>query len=263
MSSNDEPKVRIGTANQMERARIALTEDEDFRFQKVKLNKGEKPRFEIAAPTNEDPDAILTPKTITCVVALARKNFYQSEDDKKADKPAKEKRALYIIRDEKILPDVLYVSPTSLKVWQKFVYDMKLKERAYHEVLVEIGGEHVKSKTTGFDWNKLTFKEIRPLTAEEHTQVQAIAELVLAKVKVYESSDEYAAAEEEAINGPAATERDEDESQEHRSATARERIEAADEDEADKSKDKATKDKATKTKPDMPALPPDEEEEPL
>lgn len=192
--------VRIANATQAERMREIFTEDEDFRMPRIKLDR-DKPRFHIAAPTKEDPEATESTPSFKGVIVLVRKNYYQSEEDKEEGKDPKEKRALYIVRNGKIMPEVLYISPTALRNWKQFVASLVRSGQNYYTVMTEFAAEQAHSKNTGYKWMKPTFKEVRTLTEEEQSQVEATRELVDARIREYESMDELDNLEEQALSG--------------------------------------------------------------
>ena len=198
--SEDTLKLKIPTTEtKMERIREALQEDEDWRFGKIKLD-GKKPRFELPAPTSDEPDNVDISATFHGVVLVAKKNFYQSDEDKEAGKDAKEKRALYILRTGKYMPELMYVSPTALRNWFTFVKNVVDNNLNYFDVMVEVSAEQVKSKNTGFVWSKPKFAIARSLSEEEQTYIATLRDWVLSRVQEYEDTANLAKYEEQALS---------------------------------------------------------------
>jgi hypothetical protein len=196
--SEETLKLKLPTAAKLEQIREALVEDEDWRFGRIKID-GKKPRYELPAPTREDADNVEIAKEFHGVVLVAKKNFYQSDEDKEAGKEKREKRALYVLRTGKYLPELMYISPTALQNWRMFVKQVVENDLGYFDVLVEFTAEQVKSRTTGFVWSKAKFSIVRSLTEEERTHVATMRELVLSRVQEYEDSDKLAEYEERAL----------------------------------------------------------------
>jgi len=184
---SDELKLRLPSDTKLEQIRGVLAEDEDWRFGRVRLD-GKKPRFELPAPTKDEPDNVEIEKTFYGVVLVAKKNYYQSDEDKEAGNEPKEKRALYILRVGKYMPELLYVSPTAIRNWKYFARDVVQSDKTYYEVLCEFSAEQIRGKQ--YTWSKPTFKLSRTLTETEATYVKVIRELVEARVKEYDNNAE-------------------------------------------------------------------------
>ena len=198
MSADTEAvKLKLPSSTKMERIREALTEDEDWRFGRIKM-EGKKPRFELPAPTSDEPDNVEIQKTFCGVVLVAKKNFYQSDEDKEAGNEPKEKRALYIIRVGKYMPELLYVSPTAIRNWKYFAREVVQSGKSYYEVMCEFTAEQIKGKQ--YTWSKPKFAIARTLTEDEAAHVKIIRELVSARASEYEDNAELDKYEDEALS---------------------------------------------------------------
>lgn len=257
MSTDETLNLKLPKAAKLEQIREVLQDDEDWRFGRPKID-GKKPRFELPAPTRDEPDNVELAKTFQAVVLVARKNFYQSDEDKENGVEPKEKRALYILRTGRYMPEVLYVSPTALRNWKYFVRDVVQQGHQYYEVLCEFSAELIKGKK--YTWAKPKFAIARTLTEEESAHVEIMRELVLGRVTEYEDNAELDKFEEEAlaVDKPKGSGTEEDVPK-HKNA------EVEDEDDppaapANKPKDKS-KDKAPAPKEKTKSTPPPAEEE--
>lgn len=245
---SDELKIKIPSAKKLNTIRELLVEDEEFRFPRVKLDR-DKPRFHLPEPLEDDDENVEIKPTFRAVVLIAKKNFYQSEEDKREGKPAKEKRELYIIREGKYLPELVYVNPTSIRPWRELLAPIVQSGRSYHHVLVEFGAEKVTSKQTGFKWMKFTFKEVRSLTEEEAEYMDELREMVSSRVRTYVDDSALADIEDQALGEfkPKMTEDDEEDyDPKKHSAKAKAKIENDDEDEKIENVDEDEKPKAKK-----------------
>ena len=182
----------------LEQLRETITADEDFRFSRIKLDS-KKTRFELPAPTRDDPDNTEIVKTFQAVVILAKKNFYRSDEDKEAGKEAKEKRALYLIRLGRFAPELLYVSPTALANWKKLckaVSELK-GDTPYFGVLVNVSAELIQGKQ--YTWTKPLFAVERKLTADELAHVEDMRLIVDERLAQWEVDTELDSYEEKAL----------------------------------------------------------------
>ncbi len=206
-----EDLLRIPSDRKLEKIRDILENDEDFRFPRIVLDS-KKPKFELPEPTEDEPDNVSLRSTFHGVVVLFRKNFYLSDEDKKAGKEAKEKRALYIFRPGKTWPELFYASPTAVKPWKLFCKEVVTGENAVHHVMCEFGVEHIDNPKTGYKWNKPTFKISRVLTDEEIAYTDELHAMIDAKVKEWEDSSDLDEYEDAALG--IAKPKDEDEEEE-------------------------------------------------
>lgn len=193
-------EIKIKLPKEQKRAEIitVLTEDEDWSFNRVKLNR-DKPRIEVANPSKEDPDNVDMVKVIQGVCLLAKKNFYQSQEDKEAGKAPTEKRSLYLVRSDKRLPELMFISPSGLRNWGKFCSEVAKQDLRVNEVLIEIGAEGAANKAKGFKWSKPTFRVIRELEQDEKDWVNQLTEAVEERAAQYdEYNEDYSQAEEQA-----------------------------------------------------------------
>ena len=238
---SDDVKLRLPSDKKMEQIREVLEEDEDWRFGRIKMD-GKKPRFELPAPTSDEPDNVEIEKTFLGVVIVAQKNFYQSDEDKEAGNEPKEKRALYVIRVGKYMPELMYVSPTALRNWKYFAKEVVTSDKQYYEVLCEFTAEQIKGKQ--YTWSKPKFAIARTLTEEELAHVLTMRELVLARVKEYENNSELDDYEEKALSVDKKRKDDDEES-----IPKRQRAAVEDDDDDDEDTKKSSK-KSSKSKKD-------------
>ncbi len=232
--------LRIPSSRKMEKLRDIMENDEDFRFDRIRLDN-KKPRYELPEPTEDDEDNVEMKGSFRGVVVLARKNFYLSDEDKKAGKEAKEKRALYVLRPGKLFPELLYVSPTGVRAWKALCKEVVEQGQQYFHVLIEFEAEFIdNSKKTGYKWSKPTFKIVRTLTDEELSFIDDLHELTDARVKEWEDASDLDEYEDAALTGkkPSSKKEEEDEEDEesvidkHRKAT-RKKLHEDDDDEED------------------------------
>jgi transcriptional regulator with XRE-family HTH domain len=191
--------VRIPSVKKLEQITNVFENDEDYKFNTIKANR-DKPRFELIAPTADDPDNIEITTTFDAVILKAEKNFYQSPEDKQAGKPVVEKRVLYVLRNTKFYPEVVYLNPTSLRPWKTLVMSILREGGRYYDVLVRFSLERVKSAATGYNWNKYKFEVLRSLTDEEREHIAKIKPMAEARIRTYETDEDLDKYEEEALN---------------------------------------------------------------
>ena len=190
-------KVRLPSEARLEKIREVLAEDEDWRFGRIKID-GKKPRFELPEPIKDDLDNTELAPKFYAVVLVARKNFYQSDEDKEAGIEPKEKRALYVLRCGKLMPELLYVSPTAILNWKRFAKDVCVNGSTYYGVVCEISAEQIKGKN--YTWSKPKFAIARTLTETEAAHVLFMRELVANRVTEYEDNAELDKYEEQALS---------------------------------------------------------------
>lgn len=236
----DEDKLRLPSAKKLAALTELLTDDEDFRFGRVKLNR-DKPKYELPEPTQDDRDNIEMKAEFKGVILVARKNYYLSDEDKEKGADAKEKRAIYVLRLNKITPELIYVNPTSMKAWQQFVKSVVQSGQKFYGVVCEFSAERVHSQKTGYKWNKMKFAVDRTLTEEELEHILTLREVVDARVKTYEDDSDLAKFEEEALGTKAPND---DEEVEKHSKKSRQALEDDDDDDEPKAKKPGSKGKA-------------------
>jgi hypothetical protein len=190
-------KVRLPSEARLEKIREVLAEDEDWRFGRVKLMTP-KPKFELPAPTDEKPDHTEIETKFYAVVLVARKNFYLSDEDKEAGKEAKEKRALYILRCGRNMPELMYVSNSAILNWKRFAKEVVQNNSTYYGVVCEITAEVIKGKK--YTWSKPKFAIARTLNEAEAAHILTMRELVAGRVTEYEDNAELDKYEEEALS---------------------------------------------------------------
>lgn len=177
MAKTIENPLKIPSPEALERLKSKLFDDGDFRMPRVKLGTDKKCLFEVPAPTRDDPDNVNYEPVFHAAVVLAKKNHYQSDEDREAGKEAKEKRALYLLLPGKITPYVMFVSPTSVKAWQLAIQQArKTMDKSYREVLFEFSAERIKGKQ--YTWNKMRMAVSRILTEAEAEHVTELQKLV-------------------------------------------------------------------------------------
>lgn len=192
--------IKVPGAERQAAVKELLLNEEGFKFSTLKLNR-ERPRYEIPKPTAADKDNIELVQSFNAVVLVVRKNFYQSDEDKEAQREGKEKRTLYILREGRITPERIFISPTSLVEWKKIVKQVAQSEQAYYGVVLEFGAEHVKSQKSGFAWNKVKFGVTRSLTEAELEYVIELRQWVDTRVGEYDQDQDLDKYEEEAVFG--------------------------------------------------------------
>lgn len=186
----------------------AIQEDEQFRFPRIKLNR-DKPLYEVADPLPDDPENIALKKELRCVILLAKKNAYQSPEDKEKGEPVKDKRELYLLRTDKLVPEQIFLSPTSVRPWKEYLSTLQQQGHALHTVTTVMTAEKVSSKTTGFTWNKVKFTVGEKLEEEEVEYVESLATVVASKVRTFVDGEELDKLEEEFLGWK--TDKDDDE----------------------------------------------------
>jgi hypothetical protein len=183
-------------ATKMEALRENILEDPDFRLPRIKLD-GKKPRYELPMPVKGDPDNCEIEPSFMGVVLLAKKNFYQSDEDKEAGNDPKEKRALYVLRLGRYVPDLFYISPTAVRNWKYFVRDIVKGGHEYFGVLVEFSAEAVKGAK--YTWSKPKFSVVRTLTEAEYAHVTELRDIVNERVSQWEADADLDKYEDEAL----------------------------------------------------------------
>jgi len=184
-------------ATKMEALRENILEEEDFRFPRIKLDS-RKPRYELPMPVKGDPDNCEIEPSFQGVVLLAKKNFYQSDEDREAGKDPKEKRALYILRLGRYVPDLFYISPTAVRNWKYFVRDVVKGGYEYFGVLVEFSAEVVRGDK--YTWSKPKFSVVRTLTDEEYAHVTELRDIISERVSQWEADADLDKYEDEALS---------------------------------------------------------------
>lgn len=179
----------------LEDLRETILEEDEFRFPRIKLDST-KPRYELPRPIKGDLDNVEIKPTFQGVVLLAKKNFYRSEEDKAKGREAKEKRALYILRLGRYMPDLFYTPPTGVRPWKYFVRDIVRSGQNYFGVLVEFSAEVVVRENT---WCKPQFSVVRTLTKEEMRHIEDLREIIDEKVGQWEADADLDKYEDEAL----------------------------------------------------------------
>lgn len=175
-------------------------EDEDYRFNKIKCDR-DTARLNIQTPTADDDGNIVSVKEFHGVVALARKNFFQSDEEREEGKEASEKRTLYIVEQGKVEPKVFYVSTSGVRNWLALISACQRKGVHYSHVLVKFTADRAENKVKGFKWTKPKFEVAGVLSDEEIAYVNELGKNLLERVQKYEVSPEAAAAEEAMMEG--------------------------------------------------------------
>jgi len=240
----DDEKLRLPSTKKMLSIKELLEEDEDYRFNRIKVHRT-KPRFELPDPTDDDRDNVATKPTFKAVVLVARKNFFQGQDEKDKGQDPKEKRALYVLRPGKLMPELLYINPTSLINWKSFAKAVVQSGNSLFGVMCEFSAEFINNKKSGFSWNKVKFAIDRTLTPEELEHAVEMRTLVDQRVKDYEDTSDLDKYEDQLLGNEA----DDDDVQDKHSKKARRQIED-DEDDDPKAKKPGAKGKKGKPDPD-------------
>jgi hypothetical protein len=239
--------MRLPSTKKLKKIRAKFGEDDWF-FPRIRL--GKKPKFEVPVHGGDEDD-VETVKRFYCVVLVAKKNFFLSDEDKEKGKEPKEKRALYLLRDTMVMPELYYVSPTGLLNWKKFVKPLVDDDQKYFEVLCEVTAEAVNNSKNGYSWSKPVFTAIRPLTEEELAHVDIMRELVNGRVKDYEENSELDAAEEKALAvdkkkpvDPLDDDDDDDDEEDTKKSSKKSKTKDDDDDDEDDKKSKKSKSKS-------------------
>lgn len=227
---SDAVVIKVPSEAKQKQVKELILEEEGFKFSTIKLNR-ERPRYEIPAPTEEDQDNVNLVKEFNAVVLCVRKNFYQSDEDKEAGKQAKEKRTLYILREGRVTPERIFVSPTSVTEWKKLIKAIAVNGQPFFGVIVNFAAEHIKSQKSGFAWNKIKFGTVRSLTEEELGYIEQIRTWVDGKVGTFDDEADLDKYEDEAVFGgsKAAAKSDDDDPTEAHSKKAAASVEDDDE----------------------------------
>jgi hypothetical protein len=230
--------LRLPKPSKLEQIREIITEDEDYRFGQIKIQT-KRPQYELPAPNREDPDNIELEKSFRCVVLLARPNYYQSAEDKEKGKDPVEKRLLYLLRTDKLMPERFYVSNSALRNWKQFAKDLVDSDRAYYTVVAEVTAEKAHSNKSGYTWSKPVFKIVRTLTDEELAHVETMRELVAGRVKEFEADSELDKFEAKALAVDRGGSDDDDDDDVERTHAKRTRAAVEDDDEPKKKSKKS------------------------
>ncbi len=175
-----------------------LENDENFNFARISIDK-DTPTFQWLNPTEDNEFNKDSATSFYAVVLLARKNNYQSPEDREAGKEVKEKRELYILRAGKLIPEKLYVSATSVRNWQYYCAAVKNTNSQYFYTFCKFSVNHVKGKL--YTWNAPKFEISRTLTEDERTYIDELRPLVASRVKQYVTEEQLAACEDEVLSG--------------------------------------------------------------
>lgn len=81
-------------------------------------------------------------------------------------KACSERKTLYILRGEQMMPDVVSVPPSSLKALNQFLFKLSTSGIKYYEALISITLERVKSGD-GIDYAEARFAFVRKLSEQE------------------------------------------------------------------------------------------------
>lgn len=166
-----EPKVR------------EFIEDDEFSFVKVRVDNK---RIKYDVPVDgEDEDDTESVSTFQAVILNARKSSYLSEEDKAKGKEPRVQRHLVILRTDQLIPEEIYVNPSSInRQWKPFLKVLKDDGQMYHHVVCEFSLE--KASYNGYKWARFNFKKVRTLTPEEQEFIEEMQELVKPKLSRYE-----------------------------------------------------------------------------
>jgi hypothetical protein len=179
--------IRIPKAEKFE-AVAAHIRDDEFVFPIIKSER-DNARFKLPAPLKDDEDNYELAKTFQAVVCYARKNNYQSDEDKAEGKPVPDRRELYLLRTGKLYPERVFLSPSSVRNWKNWLVPIIKGGGNYHQVLVEFSLEKAENKK-GQKWYVWVIKTVRTLTAQEMEHIANLQEVINSVVKTYEDEAE-------------------------------------------------------------------------
>jgi len=196
-SSTEELGVRIPKPAKQQQIFGIIAEDEDFRFGRIKIER-DRQRYTLAAPTDEDEDAIKSVKSFYGVIPYFRKAFFKDRNNEKADKI--EKREVAIVRCGKYVPELLYISYAGFWNWKGFLAALEKQDLHYSQVLVKFTAEPGQSKDGQYKFSKPKMEIVRALTEDEWSYIQELSSVVRTRVKKYSSTDELDAAEDKFLD---------------------------------------------------------------
>jgi hypothetical protein len=180
----------------MEQVFSIISEDEDFRFGKIKVER-EKQRYTLPAPTSDDPENTESVKTFYGVVVYFRKAFFKNAEKNETV----EKRELAILRDGKFMPELLYISKAGLWNWKGFLAAVeKQKLDSYSHVMVRFTAEPGQSSDGQYKFSKVKMEIVSELEAEEIEYLQELQQIVRARVRKYSSSEDLDSAEDKYLD---------------------------------------------------------------
>jgi chemotaxis protein histidine kinase CheA len=180
----------------MEQVFAIISEDEDFRFGKIKVEK-DKQRYTLPAPTKDDPEDTESVKAFYGVVVYFRKAFFNNPE--KNEKV--EKRELAILRAGKFMPELLYISKAGLWNWKGFLAAVeKQKLDSYSHVMVRFTAEPGQSSDGVYKFSKVKMEIVSELEAEEIEYLQELQQVVRTRVRKYSSSEDLDSAEDKYLD---------------------------------------------------------------
>ena len=115
-------------------------------------------------------------------------------------KACKNRRMLYLLRENEVFPYILNLPTGSLKGFTKYVQSLLARGRRPHQVVTKISLRKAAS-SSGIDFSQAVFKVVRALDAEEQKNIDAFA----AQMRNYAASLTMASMAEEAAFADAET----------------------------------------------------------
>ena len=196
MSEAPELKVRIPSAKKMQNVFTIISEDEDFRFGKIKVDR-DKQRYTLPAPTSEDPELTESVKVFYGVVVYFKKAFFKNTEKNEQV----EKRELAVLRLGKFMPELLYISKSGFWNWKGFLAAVeKQKLDSYCHVFVRFTAEPGQSTDGQYKFSKVKLEIVAELEAEEIEYLQELQQVVRTRVRKYSNNDELDSAEDKYLD---------------------------------------------------------------
>ena len=212
----------FGLAESLEMLQLAMQEEcagMEFSLDRVKIPAGGITSFEI--PAGEETETV---KELDCVILLSHpSNTYYREAYKGSSNPpdcsssdgihgvgdpggdcrlcplnqfgtgggrakaCKNKRILYILRENEIFPLMLILPPGSLRSFSKYVQTVLTRGRRPHQVVTRITLKKTRHDDTP-EFSQAVFSCLRPLAEEEQRNIDAVT----AQVRIFASNQEHA-----------------------------------------------------------------------
>lgn len=122
-----------------------------------------------------------------------------SEGDGKA---CKNRRWLYLLRENELLPIMISVPTASLQSFSQYMKHLLCKGVKYSQVVTRLSLRKAVSKG-GITYSQVTFKQVRPLSADECTAISNMSGQIMSLVKMTANAENLA--EETALTVDSAT----------------------------------------------------------
>jgi len=194
--TTEELRVRIPKAVKKQQIFEIIAEDEDFRFGRIKIER-DRQRYTLAAPVEDDEDAIKSVKAFYGVIPYFRKAYFKDQND--ATKKV-EKREVAIVRCDKYVPELLYISYAGFWNWKGFLAALEKQDLHYSQVIVKFTAEPGQSKDGQYKFSKPKMEIVRALTEDEWNYIQELSSVVRTRVRKYSDNDALDAAEDKFLD---------------------------------------------------------------